>query len=214
MCLGTIIVKTFLLFFCNIICVFRIILSSPKCVLAAHHKFLFFIINLFFLSNFTSLILLVNFKFPKNFTLLAFKFNKFFFESLLAARHKSKHPKIFFENCGKNFHFSKVFLVILPFIKIRGIFLLFISVIKLGHISESTRIASFGFHSFKNLSTKIGWSIGKYLWVTLEYFSNSFLNNSPELFVDVVTKKLVFFFFLSIFFNKEIMLKNSPILAA
>jgi hypothetical protein len=80
---------------------------------------------------------------------------------MLHGKHRSKLAKTFFAKPGKIFHRLKVFFVILPLIKMRGIFFSFILNKKFGHISESTKQTTSGFHLFKNLSDKCSASKGK-----------------------------------------------------
>ena len=62
--------------------------------------------------------------------------------------------KMFLENLGKYLHLLKLFLVILAFNTIIGIFFLYKFKIILGQISESTKIDIDGFQYFINFDEK------------------------------------------------------------
>ena len=87
--------------------------------------------------------------------------SRFFLDSSLEAKNKSKLLKTFFANLGKIFHLFKVFFVILALIKINVIFFSLILNKKFGHISESIKQIKFGCHFSRKEFTKNSISIGK-----------------------------------------------------
>jgi len=127
---------------------------------------------------------------PKYLTFFPLKYSKLFFDSALDAKHKSKVLKIFFANVEKKSHLLKVFLVILPLIKTKGTFFFLISNKKFGQISESTKIANFGFQLSKKFLTNFKESIGKNLWCKFFIFLFFFLKNIFFFFI----YQLLFFF--------------------
>ena len=116
------------------------------CVLDAHQVFFdkisFFKLLLIFISSFSDC---ENLRFPKSFIFFTPNFSKYFFDSLLATMQRSKQEKIFLEKFENIFHLLKLFFVILPFIKVIGIFFFFKFKYIFGQISESIKKADEGF---------------------------------------------------------------------
>ena len=114
------------------------------------------------------------------------------------------------ENIDIFFHLLNDFLVILAFSNIRGMFLFFKLNIIFGQISDSTKIATDGFHWLKNLLVMKFTSIGKNWWIV--FLNLNLLNTFAEL--NVLEVKSIFFipFFFSNFSINGIMLSVSPTL--
>ena len=80
-----------------------------------------------------------------NFTFCPPSLAKKIFDCLLDDKHKSNLSKSFFEKFGTDFHFVKVFFVILPLISIVEIFFFLRLQSIFGHISESIKNTLLGF---------------------------------------------------------------------
>ena len=134
--------------------------------------------------------------------------------SLFDDKAKLKELKIWSLKEGTKFHLRKVLFEIRPLIIAKGICLFFAFKMILGHISESTKKITFGFHVSKKLFIKKSTSTGKNLCLTFFIFLISSFANFPELKVTVVIKNSRFLLsLLNLFITGNILL-SSPMLAA
>ena len=158
MCLGIKIVNRFLIFFLSSICVFPQKISSSEWVLDATQIFL--LLNLKFNLFIISLSCSANLRLPIVFIFLTFNFLKKYFVSRFWGYAIDIFLKTFWETFLRLCHLKKVFFVILALSKIKDIFFSSNFLNMLGQISESMKIAKFGFQYSKNLFVKKKWSIG------------------------------------------------------